>query len=216
MKYFLDTEFYEDGTTIDLISIGIVCEDGREFYACNASAVLERVSPWVREHVLPQLPSTGDAAWMTHAEIASKVRDFVRGEAAGKPQIWAYYADYDWVVLCQLFGTMMDLPQHFPMFCMDLKQLSVEIGSPEHPEQEVGEHNALADARWNRDLYAFLRSFDTRPETRAKLEQELRLECVQKWMEAHDRFERFVAAVRAHCAPDNPLLVTIAEYEAGR
>ncbi len=30
MRYFLDTEFYEDGKTIDLISIGIVAEDGRE------------------------------------------------------------------------------------------------------------------------------------------------------------------------------------------
>ena len=44
MKYFLDTEFLE-GTqkkwfgqtkpTIDLISIGIVCEDGREYYAIS-------------------------------------------------------------------------------------------------------------------------------------------------------------------------------------
>jgi hypothetical protein len=30
MRYWLDTEFIEDGKTIDLISIGIVAEDGRE------------------------------------------------------------------------------------------------------------------------------------------------------------------------------------------
>ena len=29
MKYWLDTEFMEDGKTIDLLSIGIVREDGR-------------------------------------------------------------------------------------------------------------------------------------------------------------------------------------------
>jgi hypothetical protein len=29
MKYFYGTEFIEDGKTIDLISIGIVAEDGR-------------------------------------------------------------------------------------------------------------------------------------------------------------------------------------------
>lgn len=29
MKYWLDTEFIEDGKTIDLVSIGIVSEDGR-------------------------------------------------------------------------------------------------------------------------------------------------------------------------------------------
>ena len=33
MKYFYDTEFLEDGHTFDLISIGIVAEDGREYYA---------------------------------------------------------------------------------------------------------------------------------------------------------------------------------------
>lgn len=35
MRYFFDTEFYEDGKTIDLVSIGIVAEDGRELYAVN-------------------------------------------------------------------------------------------------------------------------------------------------------------------------------------
>src|SRR5690349_17532726 len=33
MRYFLDTEFIERPGTIDLISIGIVSEDRREFYA---------------------------------------------------------------------------------------------------------------------------------------------------------------------------------------
>ncbi len=32
MRYWYDTEFIEDGKTIDLISIGIVAEDGRELY----------------------------------------------------------------------------------------------------------------------------------------------------------------------------------------
>ena len=38
MRYFYDTEFLEDGETIDLISIGIVAEDGREYYAVNLNA----------------------------------------------------------------------------------------------------------------------------------------------------------------------------------
>lgn len=32
MKYFLDTEFIEAPNHLDLISIGIVAEDGRELY----------------------------------------------------------------------------------------------------------------------------------------------------------------------------------------
>ena len=154
MKYYLDTEFYEDGRTIDLISIGIVCEDGRRFYAVSKDADLLRVSDWVRTNVLPQLPPPNSPEWMTRAEIREAVHAFTLGPE--KPQFWAYYADYDWVVLCQLFGTMMDLPKHMPMFCMDLKQLAVMKGNPALPKQESGEHNAINDACWNMRVHAFL------------------------------------------------------------
>jgi len=173
MKYFIDTEFYEDGKTIDLISLGVVAEDGRELYLCNQEAQLHRVSDWVRKNVLMQLPIYGDPAWVTRQEMADQLVLFtgqdvpIRGQPEftrlaqpdpTKVSFMAYYADYDWVAICQLFGTMMDLPAHFPKWCYDLKQLSVDVGSPEHPKQTSDEHNALADARWNRDLYAFLMS----------------------------------------------------------
>jgi hypothetical protein len=158
VRYFLDTEFYENGTTIDLISIGVVAEDGREFYAVSQDAQLHCVSDWVRANVLPSLPPYGSAFWMKRADIAAKLERFVREGLVEdtKPEFWAYYADYDWVALCQLFGTMMDLPKGFPMFCRDLKQLSVDVGSPKHPKDPAGEHNALADALWNQALYAQL------------------------------------------------------------
>jgi len=159
-KQFFDTEFNEDGRTIELISFGMVSEDGREFYACNSDADLDRVNPWVRENVLPKLPSRNTSLWMPRNEIATALCAFVSGPE--DPEFWAYYADYDWVVLCQMFGTMMQLPPRFPKYCMDLKQLSVSVGSPQHPPDPEEEHNALADARWNRDLYAFLMTHKAR------------------------------------------------------
>lgn len=166
---FFDTEFYEDGRTIDLISIGMVAEDGRELYACNLDAQLHRcheAGPWMRDNVLRQLPPYDDAAWMRRAAIKNAVVEFLTFGARGgeplptrdgkKPELWAYYADYDWVVLCQLFGRMIDLPKWMPMWCRDLKQLSADVGDPQHPKQDKGEHNALADARWNHALYKYL------------------------------------------------------------
>ena len=153
MRYFLDTEFIEDGKTIDLVSIGIVAEDGREYYACNIEARLDLASSWVRNNVLPHLPQYGDKAWKNRTYIAKDVASFIYGPC---PQIWAYYAYYDWVALCQLFGTMMNLPSYFPKFCMDLKQLSHHKGGPVHPPDPTDEHNALADARWNMELFRFL------------------------------------------------------------
>lgn len=151
MKYFLDTEFIEDGHTIDLISIGIVCDDGRRYYAESSDADLSKANRWVQENVLPHLRGNP----VPRAKIANDVVAFVQvGE--GKPEFWGYYADYDWVVLCQLFGTMLDLPDRWPMFCMDIKQLAVSLGDPRLPEQGEEEHHALADAWWNRDTYYYL------------------------------------------------------------
>jgi hypothetical protein len=168
LRYYLDTEFYEDGRTIDLISIAIVCEDGREFYAVSKEAELHRVSPWVRDNVLPHLPPYHNPLWMRRGEIRDAIQEFMSPDpfAIGrpfaaldvrpKPRVWAYYADYDWVVFCQLFGTMMNLPAYMPKYCMDLKQLAVSKGDPELPKQDSGKHDALADARWNMRVHAFL------------------------------------------------------------
>lgn len=151
MKFFLDTEFIESGpgAPIDLLSIGIVCEDGREFYAESASANLSLASTWVEENVLPHL--TGEKELL--GPMGARIKAFV-GEC--KPEFWGYYADYDWVVFCQIFGTMMDLPKGWPMYCRDLKQLAVAFGDPELPKQKSTEHNALHDARWNKSIYGFL------------------------------------------------------------
>ncbi len=75
---------------------------------------------------------------------------------------------------------MMDLPEGWPKFCRDLKQLSVDLGSPKHPPDPEGEHDALIDARWNRDLYNFLDN--VRPIYRAEKGREMmaQLEKVEK------------------------------------
>ncbi len=90
-------------------------------------------------------------------------------------EFYGYYCDYDWVVFCQLFGKMIDLPKGFPMYCKDLKQeldnvdlkkingdiflnpdwLSDIKDHPKYPKQ-VNEHSALFDARWNKQLHQFL------------------------------------------------------------
>lgn len=208
-KYFIDTEFIEDGRTIDLISIGIFCEDGREFYAINRDCDLSKASQWVKDNVISKLPPKDplptevsprlweeSQAWQTKKEIASGVAEFlgchsetlyiqykglrglvdkltqkilpfrIRQERflqkfwlkpeIEKPEFWADYASYDWIVLCQLFGTMMDLPGGFPMYCNDIQQLCNDLGNPELPKQESGEHNALADAKHNQVIYQFL------------------------------------------------------------
>jgi hypothetical protein len=171
MRYWFDTEFIEDGKTIDLISIGIIAEDGRDLYAESLDADLSKANEWVRENVIAHLWSrqadkreaniwsrdVGIGGLLSRKNIAREIEAFCDPETYGKPEIWAYYADYDWVALCQLFGRMVDLPKGWPMYCRDIKQWADMLGGPRLPKQESGEHHALVDARWNRQAWEFLR-----------------------------------------------------------
>jgi hypothetical protein len=276
MKYFIDTEFLE-GTqkerfpvslfrketkpTIDLISIGIVAEDGREYYAISKDFNLEEAWNrydleinkrfplggeynkvyWIRENVLKpifieltcksfkndnygintilakEIANTQftynnlklliNTYGKTNKQIAEEIKEFCIQRIVTEsnieklaplyptkniprqdintsidyPEFYGYYADYDWVAFCWLFGKMMDLPKGFPMYCIDLKQeldkkvlnhkqewlankVNIDFDMlthiqtlPNYPKQ-TNEHNALADARWNKKLYEFLQT----------------------------------------------------------
>lgn len=179
MRYWYDCEFLEDGRTIDLISIGIVAEDGRELYLVNDDADWYRVAQheWLMANVVPHLPvAVGPmrgllprpamtlypdyahpAVWPRQV-IADRVGEFITGGRA-ENELWAWYGAYDHVALCQLWGRMIDLPPAIPMFTRDLKQEHVRLGSPPMPKQLDGEHDALADARHNRLMFDFLEEY---------------------------------------------------------
>lgn len=88
------------------------------------------------------------------AVIAAEVRGFLLAEP--DPELWAWYGAYDHVVLCQLWGRMIDVPKGVPMWTNDLKQEVMRRGNPTMPKQVDGEHNALADARHVKAMYEFL------------------------------------------------------------
>lgn len=207
MKYFIDTEFIEGFHKpafgkrrhfIDLISIGIVCEDGRTYYAISKEFNQKDADCWVKENVISKLPEQSvsfydsprmredSLLWKFNNRIKNEIikfiyepftlaNAFIGGDLelkSGDIDFYAYYADYDWVVFCSLFGRMIDLPDGFPMYCKDLKQildekakghspltleanLSMIKNKPEYPYQ-FNEHSALDDAKWNFELFKFL------------------------------------------------------------
>lgn len=163
-KWFLDTEFHEDGRVLSLISIAFVSAQ-TEYYAVALDGWRPAAcNEWVQQNVLPQLPPRTDLAWKTRAQIARDITELVKVSEMmyqDSVEIWGYFSDYDWVVFCQLFGTMMDLPKGFPMYCLDLKQEMHRLGFkqedlPDSLLHQTEEHNALMDARWNRDLDRYL------------------------------------------------------------
>lgn len=125
----------------------------------------------------------------TNKEIAVEIKEFTKvidrdkfdnSFVTGvKPEFYAYYGAYDWVVFCWIFGKMIDLPDGFPMYVKDLKQemdrivtkswKDVEMSTwghtgiedikklPGYPQQN-NEHDAIQDAMWNKKLYEFLKT----------------------------------------------------------
>lgn len=206
MKYFIDFEFIEGFHKplfgkrrhfIDMISVGIVAEDGREYYALSSDYDYKDADNWVKENVIHKLyikhvhgdernslttKNFNKHLGKPNERIKNEILRFVNtpnifsGEHMFS-QFYGYYSDYDWVLFCSLFGRMIDLPEGFPMFCLDLKQeFDSKISDSEirsigynraverlkskkgYPEQK-DEHDCLADARWNMQLYKWLKTF---------------------------------------------------------
>ena len=148
MRYFYDTEFIEDGRTIELVSIGIVAEDGREYYAVSTGFDGSRANNWVKNNVLNQLPNPSSGVWRSRDTIRDEVFDFLTA-GAGKIELWAWVGAYDHVLLAQLWGDMTALPRELPRYTRELKQYWEMAGRPRLPEIPDGNHDALIDARHN-------------------------------------------------------------------
>jgi hypothetical protein len=148
VRHFYDCEFIEDGLTIDLVSIGVVAEDGREFYAVSTEFDPAKAGQWVRENVLDKLPSTGDKAWRDRAAIREDLMKFLSPHGENV-ELWAWFAAYDHVALAQLWGAMPALPRQLPRFTRDLRQRWEDVGKPPLPNPPTDAHDALADARHN-------------------------------------------------------------------
>jgi hypothetical protein len=149
VRYFYDCEFIEDGITIDLISIGVVAEDGREYYAVSTEFDERRAGPWVRRHVLPKLPARGSGLWRSRERIRDDLLTFLLPRPSVQPELWAWIAAYDHVALCQLWGSMVDLPTGIPRYTNELRQHWEANGRPPLPPAPADAHDALADARHN-------------------------------------------------------------------
>ena len=198
MNYYLDTEFIDHAKqpkllgvrvgepiqTTELISIGMVCEDGREYYAVCNEFDLDAAwkDDWMRCNVLEKIHAELVRAQGPHARTYHyhlfepftkksmryllkwsgksryQIRQDIYALVKEAPVFYGYFADYDWVVFCHLFGRMIDLPSGFPMYCRDLKQMMDERALGDKWKKEncpdpTGEHNALVDARWNKQLH---------------------------------------------------------------
>jgi hypothetical protein len=175
MKFFLATTFIQGASELDLVSLGIRAEDGREFYRQNQECCFKEADAWVTENILSNLThldwfyDRGARAyklaysavsprarfpWATRREILQDLQRFI-GDG---PEFWSYRGSYDWVLLCLLFGSYASFPLRWPRYCFHLEQRRQEMGAPSLPEQPDGgaRHHALDRARWTHQAWSLL------------------------------------------------------------
>ena len=149
MRYFYDTEFIDNGYTLELISIGVVAEDGREYYGISTEFNPNQACKWVHKNVLSKLPSPYSQLWRSKKQIRLELEEFFNVSSSNSIELWAWISGYDHVVLCQLWGSMTDVPSAIPSFTHELRQLWEDSGLTLLPAKPEDKHNALTDARYN-------------------------------------------------------------------
>lgn len=176
-KWFYDTEFHEDGNTIDFISIGMVSEHGKEYYAVSNEFDTRRVAKnnWLMDNVMSSIPHEKFVVQDFHGarvvrdiyvtpgpnvkskvEIAEDIYKLTVLDDPQGPEFWAWFSAYDHVCLAQLWGKMIELPHGVPMRTNDIGTLVDLAGGIRTPPQPNGHHNALDDARHNVVRYDYL------------------------------------------------------------
>lgn len=139
MKLFIDTEFCPING--HLLSVGMVSEEGAEFYAVVSDT---SKSEWVREHVLPKLRIRG-ASRIPYPEAQALLRVYLKNVSyGGEIEIITDWPD-DIKYFCELLvtGPGERIPGNFTFTLWESPPF------PDHPMR----HNALIDAGLLRDAW---------------------------------------------------------------
>jgi hypothetical protein len=152
MRLFCDTEF-TDFIDCELISIGIVDESGREFYAEVTNFRREACSQFVNEIVIPLLGQYPDAIVGTSEHIAHRLTEWLEPYREDGAIVCIDYAT-DWHLFLDLLSMVpKDYDRSFitgQMIWTDLDQQRIEDW---WSETKLPRHMALYDARANRHGY---------------------------------------------------------------
>lgn len=162
MKLFLDTEFTGLHQYTSLISLALIDENNRCFYAEFDDYDTTQVDDWIQDNVLSQL---------THEHYITDTHTVISGNTNtirthlvewlkyyDQAEIWSDTLAYDWVLFNQLFGHAFDIPDNIYYIPFDIATLfKIKNIDPDVDRTEfsgiTGKHNALNDARMIQQCY---------------------------------------------------------------
>ncbi|MDE1712701.1 3'-5' exoribonuclease (plasmid) [Chromobacterium amazonense] len=155
MLVFLDTEF-TDFIQIDLISIGLVAEDGREFYAERNDYRREDCSSFVVAEVLPLLNRVPGAK-CSSAHLGFRLREWFSSLEGPITLVFDYPSDWELLVDTLRGDLLAELPENLSETLLIGHDIVSDKKFQEAYESSFGRdwprHHALADARALRNGY---------------------------------------------------------------
>ena len=154
MIIFFDTEFHDLVKTPKLISIGLVSEDSREFYAeLSDTYEVSDCSDFTCETVLPFLE--GGEALMSRHQLRGRLKEWL--EAFNEPvQLATDSLAWDWPRIQELFPTSKDWPTNLAPRPLQLTMNwlndfdKFEAAAEQAFADGLRRHHALDDAKANR------------------------------------------------------------------
>lgn len=178
-KIFFDTEFTGLHQNTSLISIGLVSEDNRTFYAEFNDYDRLQCDDWIKEHVIDNLvmkpPKPGEQEYY-HAKrdkdnpIGQDIyngysvqlrnnKETIADELAlwlsqfGDVEMWSDCLSYDWVLFSQLYGHAFNIPvnvYYIPFdICTLFKVKNVDPDINREKFAEVEDVNLKHNSLWD-------------------------------------------------------------------
>ena len=151
-KLFMDSEFSGLHQNTTLISIGLISEGGRTFYAEFTDYDKEQCDEWVNVNVISKLQfndvpdfikycGPGKSIemkgnkedikimlgkWLDYVVLTEAKSD--NNDFSGLLEIWSDCLSYDWVLFCELFGGAFGVPKEIYYIPFDLSTLFLTQG----------------------------------------------------------------------------------------
>ena len=187
MKIFFDTEFTGLHKNTTLISIGMIDENKRSFYAEFTDYDESQCDDWIKENVINHLRRKGTHnLYMEGYDKINKETSIVgtKNQVKEKLEDWLSIYDevelvsdvchYDMVLFIDIFGTAWDLPRCINPACHDINQDIARYYELTETEAfdysrerlldncnikiEGYKHNSLYDAKVIKEIYNIIKS----------------------------------------------------------
>lgn len=171
-KIFLDMEFTGLNQFTTPISIGMVDEYNRSFYAEFGDYDHLQVDAWIKNNVISKLKYHGDIegkkGWCNTSTIGNSTESYGNKEHIAKSiedwlfdyrkiEIWSDCLSYDWVLFNDLWGYAFDIPKNIYYIPFDIctvfkmKGIDPDVNREEFSGMDINlqveKHNALWDAK---------------------------------------------------------------------